>query len=436
MQFLIHTIGSHGDVLPFIRLGAALQRRGHDVHFFLHRIYTDLARDAGLPVTSIDEPAKQEVIFNDPDLLHQVRAHRVLARIVAATTPCAYEAMREKIGPGPTVIIGSSVAFACRLLQETHDIPCITVHLAPAVLRSTRQPTRLSSLRIKPPAQSLQLAWWLIDRCFSDPLFARPLNRLRATLKLQPVRRVIDRWLHEADMVLGLFPDWFAPAPVDWPENLRLTGFPLPSRFDVPPLPANVEAFLRAGPAPIGFTPGTYTASAREYFETSAAACRMLDCRAIFLTRFRDQLPPSLPENIAHFDYVSFEALLPRLAMLVHHGGIGTMSQALRAAIPQLIRPTSYDQFDNSARIDELGIGAELLPHEYTPTNLAATLARMMDNDGTRATRLDIQQRMTAVDGIEAACDAVLRAPFCRRSIRDGRTAGAALSKPRTAPSI
>jgi len=48
---------------------------------------------------------------------------------------------------------------------------------------------------------------------------------------------------------------------------------------------------------------------------------------------------------------------LPRCAVFVHHGGIGSCAQGLRARVPQLIRPFAYDQFDNAARIEADGAG-------------------------------------------------------------------------------
>ena len=41
---------------------------------------------------------------------------------------------------------------------------------------------------------------------------------------------------------------------------------------------------------------------------------------------------------------------------MVHHGGIGTCAQALRAGIPQLVLPWGVDQFDNALRLKKLGV--------------------------------------------------------------------------------
>ena len=72
------------------------------------------------------------------------------------------------------------------------------------------------------PTPGAQVAPWLIDR-----LLRKPLNDFRSTLGLSPVSRVLRRWIHSPECVIGFFPDWFAPPQADWPPNVHLVGFPL-----------------------------------------------------------------------------------------------------------------------------------------------------------------------------------------------------------------
>nr|MBA3625578.1 glycosyltransferase [Methylibium sp.] len=67
-----------------------------------------------------------------------------------------------------------------------------------------------------------------------------------------------------------------------------------------------------------------------------------------------------LPNWACHVAYAPFDALLPRLATLVHHGGIGTCAEALAAGVPQIVVPFAHDQFDNAARLERLGLGVTL----------------------------------------------------------------------------
>ena len=84
--------------------------------------------------------------------------------------------------------------------------------------------------------------------------------------------------------------------------------------------------------------------------------------------------------------YVALRTLLPRSAALVHHGGIGTTAEALRAGVPQVIVPLAYDQFDNAARVTALGAGASVAGGAAgaRPRKLAAVLRRLLASEATR----------------------------------------------------
>jgi rhamnosyltransferase subunit B len=95
--------------------------------------------------------------------------------------------------------------------------------------------------------------------------------------------------------------------------------------------------------------------------------------------------------------------LLPQVAALVHHGGIGTTAAALAAGIPQLIAPFAFDQFDNAARTVRLGVGqssarpcipnagsAELAPLLHPAPALTAALRYVPATDG-RSCRMPVR---------------------------------------------
>jgi UDP:flavonoid glycosyltransferase YjiC (YdhE family) len=248
-----------------------------------------------------------------------------------------------------------------------------------------------------------------MDKRFLDPLYTVPFNRIRHDLGLPPVKRIWHGWIHEADLLLGLFPEWFAERQSDWPAALQLTGFPLDDHGKDAPLPDELNAFLQAGEAPIGFTAGTANATSHKFFATSVEVCRSSGRRGIMLTQNAAQLPASLPSNVLHVPYAPFKALLPRLAAFVHHGGIGSTSEALRAGVPQLIRPMAYDQFDNASRAVRLGVAREILPRLYKPKAVTKVLAELVDNENVRAHCQKIAKKLATEDGIARACDEILR---------------------------
>lgn len=322
--------------------------------------------------------------------------------------------MKEDIVPSQTIAIGNSMLFAHCLLREIDQVPCATVHLAPSVFRSDDRPPRLmpASDWFGPhmPRFLTKVVWWLLDKTFYDPVVTRPLNRYRAELGLPGVKRIFRSWIHEANCVVGLFPDWLGQPQTDWPANLVLTGFPFYDNGAQHPLSPQLLEFLAAGLPPVAFSAGTATATVRSFFDTSVKASQQAGVRAILLTHFEQQIPTSLPQNVIHVDYAPFSALLPRLCAFVHHGGIGSTSQALRAGVPQLVRPVAYDQFDNSARVVKLGIARELLVKQYTARAIAKTLTEILGDRALRERCQQIARRFEdGIDPMEKTYNAICK---------------------------
>ena len=215
----------------------------------------------------------------------------------------------------------------------------------------------------------------LLDAFVLDKVFAPEINRFRRSLSLPPVKKIFGNWTHSPQKNVGLFPDWFAHPQPDWPPRTQLTSFVYydkQSRQNS--LSESLEKFLDAGDAPIIFTPGTAMLHANQFFADCTKACQMLGRRGILLTQHAGQLPRELSQDIQYFAYLPFSTTLPRAAALVHHGGIGTIAQAIAAGIPQVIRPMAHDQPDNAARVEGLGIGVSLSPKKFNAVSLAEKL--------------------------------------------------------------
>jgi rhamnosyltransferase subunit B len=110
---------------------------------------------------------------------------------------------------------------------------------------------------------------------------------------------------------------------------------------------------------------------------------------------------------MAAFDYALYSQVLPRASIIVHHGGIGTTGQSLRAGKPMLVVPLAHDQFDNAARIARLGLGRVLAHHRYIAARAIGELRRLIQEPSYAKKATDIAHRVQSEDGIQAACDAI-----------------------------
>lgn len=411
MRILIATVGSHGDVLPFIALGKEMQRRGHDVRFYADKAFEHIANEAALHFTSISSGAEYRDSLQNPDIVDPMKGMRLVAGGTMEYASMFYSAMCGDIISGRTIVIGSTLAFGIRLLGEKFNLPTVIAHFAPSVLRSEYQAPRFSPIGHLEGAPRFvkRFIWSAMDKRFLDPQFTTPFNRIRQELGLPPIKRLWHDWINEADLLIGMFPEWFADRQPDWPHAIQLTGFPLNTHDEDPPLPDEVTAFLQADDKPIGFTAGTANATSHQFFAASAEACRLSGRRGLLITQDAAQLPSTLPHGVMHVPYAPFRTLLPKLAAFVHHGGIGSTSEALRAGIPQLIRPMAFDQFDNASRATRLGVAREILSRRYKPKAVAGALDELITDANVKTACQNIAQRLATENGVTSACDAILR---------------------------
>jgi UDP:flavonoid glycosyltransferase YjiC (YdhE family) len=245
------------------------------------------------------------------------------------------------------------------------------------------------------------------DRIVIDPAALPSLNAFRARLGLPPVRR-LRHWWNSPQRVLLAFPDWYAAPQPDWPSQALQVGFPLADRFgDVADLDPAVTAFLEAGAPPLAFTYGSAMVQAQGFFQTALDLCTQLGRRGIFLAPQGGQVPDDLPPEVLHVPYAPFSRLLPRCAALIHHGGIGTVAQALATGCPQLVVPIAFDHFDEARRLRLLGVGSSLSGRSLTPAGAGREVQRLLTDPSVARACSTAKARMIEEDGVGAACDAV-----------------------------
>lgn len=431
MRIQLVPAGSTGDWLPLLRLGRALARRGHEVRAYGNGHFAALTDAHGLGFVETSDAALYRAALADPAVLQSRSGLRMIAAAVADTLQSTHEALQRDVLAGQTLVLRATLSFAADAHAEARRLPQVAVHLSPSVFRSLERPERLRpgvDLGRWPPALRATF-WWLVDRLALDPLFARPLNRHRQRLGLLPLRRLFRDGLHHGQALLGLFDaDWAAGAwappdagppavdgspaasarwPGDWPSGLQVPGFPFDDEPErVPPLDDGLQGWLRAGPPPVLVTTGTANTVSDAWLREAAAVGRRCGGRVLLVSARR---PLGLGADDLGQRCIAaapFDRLFPQLGAVVHHGGIGTTAEALRAGVPQLIRPMAYDQFDNAARTVRCGAAVELPPGAAAGPALEAALQRLSGDAAWRRHCQSLSARLQH-DAIARAADLV-----------------------------
>ncbi|HQY89281.1 MAG TPA: glycosyltransferase, partial [Tepidisphaeraceae bacterium] len=258
MRILLITIGSHGDVHPFVGLAQVLKKRGHEVRLMTSPYFQSLIERAGidfLPIGTAEQFAKS---LDDPLLFHPRKGPKRVAQIAAREMETAFDPIVIE-AKWADVVVGSSLSVSGLIASEVFGFPYVTVHLSPMCAPSvTELPTLRNGLNISRwPMPIKRTIWKLAERFMADPMFGPAINRMRAKHGLKPVRSIISSYWHAPRLTIGLWPEWFASKQVDHPRQLELAGFPLYDEADVTPLDSGLSKWLDEGDAPIAFTPGT-----------------------------------------------------------------------------------------------------------------------------------------------------------------------------------
>lgn len=407
-HFVVVAMGSAGDMYPFMSLAQAWRRLGRRVTFMGPAFHAEMVQQAGLAFVAIGTREDYLNAIGDPDIWHHRKGFAALFkdhRSHLAQMGSAFEAFapaqRLVVLAHPLALPGVALARAAR-----PDLQVVAAYLAPSNLRSVHDPLTIGPLRIARwvPLRWRKTLWRLVETHFIDPIVAPEVNAARQAVGLPPIGHYLTHMASVADLSVALFPAWFAAPPPDWPRPLLMGEFQLFDPSAGQALPPDLAQFLAAGAPPIVFTPGSAHQHASAFFANALRAAARLGRRAIFLTSHRAQVPPDLPASVHWQPYVALAALLPQVAALVHHGGIGTTAEALRAGVPQLVVPFAWDQFDNAARVGHLGVGRSLPASRAGVRRLAQQLKALLASDAVHAQARRVAARFASRHSAEHLC--------------------------------
>jgi rhamnosyltransferase subunit B len=413
VKFLLTTLGSLGDLHPYIAVGMGLRARGHAVTIATSEVYRQKVEGEGLRF----HPLRPDlgILLDNPEVLrHAVHPRNgteyVFRKLILPWLEQSFEDTLEAARDAD-LIVGHPIAFATPTVAEYLKKTWVSIALQPSYFLSMHDPPAISGAPWLTPLFSRGPAFAGMVLRFLKSVMRRwgaPLNALRSRLGLRELRNPLLDDMFSPHGTQAWFSNVLARPQTDWPAWTAITGFPFYDKLEPGQgLAADLSRFLDAGPAPVVFTLGsTAVFAAGEFYAESLAAARKAGCRAVLLIGRDPRNMPAvpIPETVFVTQYAPYSELLSRAAATVHQGGVGTTAQALRAGKPMIVVPWSHDQPDNAMRVAKLGVARVIPRSGYRRDRVARELETILGNAVWSAAAHKTACEMEREDGVAAAC--------------------------------
>jgi rhamnosyltransferase subunit B len=418
VRIVLSNIGTFGDINPLIAIALELKRRGHQPVMAVPAVYSPKIIPLGIEF----HPVRPDLDPNNTllaEMVYDVRkgTERGLREFLFPVLRNTYDDLTAAatVPARADLLLLGELNYAGPLVAEITGIPWASYILAPLSFFSAYDPPVLPMYpRLARADTAVPGMGHAIRRLarFVSRKWPQPVYDLRHELGLERGANPLFDAKYSPNLVLALFSRVLGQEQPDWPANTKITGFCYyDSDAGNAALPAHLEEFLAAGPAPLVFTLGSAAVlAAGKFYEYGARAAERLGMRAVLLigadARNRPRYP--LPPTICVAEYAPYSALFKRASAVIHQGGVGTTAQCLRAGKPMLIMPYSHDQPDNARRMRRLKV-ARILPRQYfTPLRAARKLRLLLEDPIYSHRAQQIALRLRGEDGVKAACDALL----------------------------
>lgn len=418
MRVRVITIGSQGDVRPYVALGAGLSAAGHDVRIATHPGFEELVRGRGLDFAPVAGDPRELADNRQLRALHDdgrnlLRWWRTFNDVDAPLMRTRLRDCWEACADADAIVVSVLPYLFGYAIARKLSVPLVRAFYFPVSPTRSYPPDfvpawlplgeRLNLLTYQAQRQVL----WQIAR----PWVARACREVLGLENL-PLSEPFGDLDREQQLLLYCYSAAVAPPPPDWGSWIEVTGYWFLDRTtDWTPPPALAE-FLEEGPPPV-YVGGFGTMTNRDPGDLARIVVRALAAagvRAVVLTGWGGMPEEELPREIFAVDWVPFDWLFPRVSAVVHHGGAGTTAASLRAGVPTVIVPFFLDQFFWGRRVFELGVGPRPIPRKRLGSDTLAGALRVATRDPEmkgRAAALGV--RIRAEDGVARAVAAFER---------------------------
>ena len=385
MKIAITTVGTRGDLQPFIALGLGLKDAGHEVLIVSSKNEEGFVKNYGLDFFSLnvdiqklmDGDEVQEMSKgNNPYkfIVSHLKGSKKLKQLMIDTQTEIWTACQSSdiIIFHPGMPLGFFIAQEKkRISVMANPFPVISTKDYPAILFYTSP--RFGEIYNKITHKIFEKLFWSLSKSAVVKFWNKSV-KTKMNFSISPIRQQIDSGMP----VINGYSNLFFHQPEDWNYNIHTTGsWFIDNEPNFVP-PTELTNFIDNGEQPIyiGFGSMKDIESFKTTLDVIKKALDQTKQRAVVGLGW-SKLPSneSIPNNIFLIESISHTWLFPKMKTVIHHGGAGTTAAGLRAGKPTIIIPHNADQPAWGQRVFELGVGSKPIKKtKLTAENLASAI--------------------------------------------------------------
>lgn len=406
MNITILTYGSRGDVQPYVALGRGLQQAGYSVRLAAPETFADFVTGYGLDFAPLaGDPTQLSAQLVDAAGLNPLRNMQAVFDYALPLGVRVLEGCRAACQDADAVVYGFLLTVAAHEIALELGIPEIFAQMYPMFVPTGDFPALMFPRSPFLTASANQLT----HRVFTSLFRANNTVGYRIVQRHYPdLPPLKGDWpFDRTNPPLALFgySPHVIPRPADWPGHAHVTGFwEVIKGADWQP-PDDLVAFLAEGPPPVYIGFGSVVSDAMDTLTGIVLdALAQTGQRAILLGGWGGLGRADLPDSILRIDAAPHDWLFPRMAAVVHHGGVGTTAAGLRASVPSVLVPFAADQLFWGQKVVGLGVGPAPLPRRtLSPDRLAYAIRVAATHAPMRQRAAALGESLRAEDGVGTA---------------------------------
>ena len=396
-KIAMFTMGTRGDVQPYIYLSRALIRAGYDVTLGTHPCWKNLVEQAGIhfePVGPDIDIEKETTIIRGKSpnaALSLLKTMNFIKKIIEGSSKEVYEICKGK----DLIIVTHSQMGAVE--AGVLGIPKVNVTLQ----------TEMIGEKLREQKFSEKLIGGFIAK-----QAAKPTNKIRKLYGLKPVKSADEEMSDKLNLipiskyVLDRNPYWEA-------KNI-ITGYWYEDEEDYIPT-KELTDFLNNGDKPVVLALGAMSFEAEadtKKLDMFVNAFQKTGCRAIIQGFHKTLENYELPDSIIAVGSVPHSWLFRQAKFVIHHCGFGTTAATMIYGVPSIPVPHVLDQLGFAMQLEKKDVSTK--PLKAKDLSEQTIIAAIEDMNSTYAVKKrnaeSISEKISTEHGVENAVELIAEA--------------------------